>query len=125
MKRALLAAGAVLLVSAPAFAQSSSVTIEKRSYSTSTSTVPEVGSTTSTVVIAPQAPPPPKVVTPPPPPGPGVAWIPGHWMWRPAQATFVWINGRYAEPPHVHAAWVPGRWAQRPQGWVWVGGHWD
>jgi WXXGXW repeat (2 copies) len=87
--------------------------------------VPAVGSTTSTVVIAPQAPPAPRIVPPPPPPRPGVVWLPGHWAWRPARATFVWIHGRYAEPSQLHAAWVPGHWAQRPQGWVWETGHWD
>ena len=75
MRRTLLTAGAVLLLTAPAFAQSS-VTIEKKETVTK---VPESGSTVSTVVVAPNPPPPPQAETPPPPPGPTVVWTPGRW----------------------------------------------
>jgi YXWGXW repeat-containing protein len=123
MRRALLAAGAIVVLAAPAFAQSSSVTVEKRTW-TETKTVPEVGSTVSTVVIAPKPPPAPRVEAPPPPP-PGEAWVPGHWAWNSGTVAYVWTPGHFARPPRVHAAWMPGHWAQRPNGWVWVEGHWN
>lgn len=124
MRRALLAAGAVLIMAAPAFAESSSVTIEKRSVTTER-TVPEVGSTVTTTIIAPTPPPAPQAETPPPPPGPGVAWIPGHWAWEQAQTNYTWVHGRYAEPPRAHAAWVAGHWVPQAHGWIWEEGHWD
>ena len=121
MRRTLLTAGAVLLLTAPAFAQSS-VTIEKK---TITKDEPASGSTVSTVVVAPNPPPPPQAETPPPPPGPSVVWTPGHWSWNPAGHTYAWVAGKYLEPPRARAAWIPGRWAQRPEGWVWQEGRWD
>ena len=126
MKRALIIAGVLALAAGPAFA-ASSWTVEKDTYSStsSTSVVPESGSTVSTTIIAPAAPPPPRAEVPPPPPGPGVAWVPGHWMWQPGTAAYAWINGRYAQPPRVGVAWEPGHWARRPSGWMWLEGHWD
>ena len=121
MRHTLLTAGAVLLLTAPAFAQSS-VTIEKKETITK---VPESGSTVSTVVVAPNPPPPPQAETPPPPPGPTVVWTPGHWSWEPGARNHVWIAGKYLEPPRPRAAWIPGRWVQRPEGWVWQDGRWD
>ena len=124
MKRALLVAGAVALLAAPAFAESSSVTIEKHTVTTS-KTVPQSGSTVSTVVVAPSPPPPPRVEAPPGPPNPQMVWMQGHWSWNPDTRGYVWVHGKYAEPPHLHAAWVPGHWTKHPQGWVWESGHWD
>jgi len=120
MRRALLAAGAVLILSAPAFADT--VTIEKR---TITRDVPESGSTVPTVVIAPTAPPPPQIETPPPAPGPTAVWMPGHWNWNTERQAYVWIDGRYGEPPRERAAWIPGHFIQGPAGWTWEEGHWD
>ncbi|TMJ56423.1 MAG: hypothetical protein E6G81_13895, partial [Alphaproteobacteria bacterium] len=79
MRGLLVAAGALLLFAAPAFAQSSTTTIEKR---TITKETPAVGSTVSTTIIAPNPPPAPRVETPPPPPGPRMVWTPGHWTWE-------------------------------------------
>ena len=121
MRQALLTAGAVLLLTGPALAQGS-VTIEKK---TITKEVPETGSTVSTVIVAPNPPPPPQAETPPPPPGPSVVWTPGHWNWNRDTHGYVWIGGKYLEPPRARAAWLPGRWAQRPEGWVWQEGRWD
>jgi hypothetical protein len=120
MRRALLTAGAVLILSAPAFADE--VTIEKK---TITKTVPESGSTMSTEIIAPTPPPPVQVEVPPPPPAPGVAWVPGHWRWSPEAQRYVWLRGKFIEPPREHAEWVPGRFVERPDGWVWKEGRWD
>jgi len=122
MRRLLVAAGAVLLFTAPAFAQSS-VTVEKKT--TITKEEPTVGSTVSTTIIAPSPPPAPRVEAPPPPPGPRMVWVPGHWSWERDKATYVWMGGKYMEPPREHAAWVPGRWSQRSEGWTWQEGRWD
>jgi hypothetical protein len=123
MMRALMIAGAALLIAGPALADEVT-TYEKSTTTTTTSEMPAVGSTTSTVVIAPTAPPAPRVEVPPPPPGPAVAWIPGHWSWSPGSAGYVWSAGRYAEPPRAHASWDAGRWVHHGHGWVWEEGHW-
>ena len=121
MKRALLTAGAILVLTAPAFAQSS-VTIEKK---TITKEIPESGSTVSTVIVAPNPPPPPRAEAPPPPPGPEMVWTEGHWSWKSDARDFVWVEGKYAMPPRPRAAWMPGRWVQRTEGWVFEDGRWD
>ena len=121
MRRLFVAAGALLVLSVPAFAQTST-TIEKKTITTET---PAVGSTVSTTIIAPTAPPAPRVETPPPPPGARMVWGPGHWSWERDKATYAWIGGKYMEPPREHAAWVNGRWVQRPGGWLWEEGRWD
>jgi len=121
MRRALLATGAALLLAAPALADQVTITTK-----TITKDVPETsGSTVPTVVVAPNPPPPPEAEIQPPVPGPGVAWIPGHWSWEPDAHNFVWLHGRYMEPPHTDAAWLPGRWVERDQGWVWEDGRWN
>lgn len=120
MRRVLLAASAVLVMAAPAFADE--VTIEKK---TITREEPQSGSTVSTVVVAPTPPPPPRAEAPPPPPGPAVVWTAGHWSWNPDTHTYVWVAGRYLEPPRAHAAWVPGNWVKTADGWVWEEGRWD
>ena len=121
MKQALIAAGAIVVFSVPAFADDQ-VTIEKR---TIIREVPGSGSTAPTEIITPTPPPPVRVEVPPPPPGPGVAWRPGHWRWSRAEQAYVWVPGRFIEPPRAQAAWVPGRFVQRPDGWIWVEGRWD
>ncbi len=126
MRRALIAAGAALILGAPAFAQD--VTIEKKTTTTTTEIikeVPETGSTVSTVIIAPRPPPALQVEIPPPPPGPAMVWTAGRWSWNPDTQTYGWVRGKYLEPPRVHAAWVPGHWTQRSGGWVWVDGRWN
>jgi hypothetical protein len=128
MRRALLAAGAALIFAGPAFA-ADEVTIEKRTTTTTTKEVisepPASGSTVSTVVIAPNPPPEPRVEVRPAPPGPSVVWVGGHWRWAPAERNFVWVPGKYAEPPRARAAWIPGRWVNRPDGWIFEQGRWD
>lgn len=136
MRRALLAAGAALIIAGPAFA-ASDVTIEKETTTktitkdlpetttTITKDIPESGSTVSTVIVAPNPPPPLRAEIPPPPPGPGVAWIAGRWSWSPDTHTYVWSPGEYREPPRAHAAWLPGRWIPGHGGFVWEEGRWD
>ena len=128
MRRAFLAAGAALIFAGPAFA-ADEVTIEKKTITTTTKEVttepPASGSTVSTVVIAPNPPPEPRVEVRPPSPGPSVVWVGGNWRWAPGERNFVWVPGKYVEPPRARAAWVPGRWMQRPDGWVFEDGRWD
>lgn len=125
MKRALLAAGAVLLLSSPAFADQ--VTIEKKTITRDTANpdAPGSGSTVSTVVIAPTAPPAPQAEMRPAAPMPTAVWMPGHWSWNPERQAYLWVKGSYAEPPRAQAQWVPGHFDQQPDGWVWRDGHWD
>jgi hypothetical protein len=61
----------------------------------------------------------------PAPPGPNVVWVGGNWRWAPAEHNYLWMPGKYAEPPRAHAAWVPGRWIKRGDGWVFEDGRWD
>ena len=121
MKRTLLTAGAVLILAAPAIAQTSTV-IEKK---TITKESPETGTTVSKVIIAPNPRPAPRAETPPPAPGPRVVWTPGHWSWNPDTHAYAWLTGKYLAPPREHAAWVPGRWQHRGDGWMWEEGRWD
>jgi hypothetical protein len=129
MKRALLAVGAAVIFAAPAIA-ADNVVIEKRTTTTTTTKevtpdVPGSGSTVSTVVLAPNPPPEPRVEVRPPAPGPSVVWVGGNWRWSTPEKNFVWVPGKYVEPPRARAAWVPGRWMQRPDGWVFEDGRWD
>jgi hypothetical protein len=52
-----------------------------------------------------------------------MVWVPGHWGWERDQ--YVWLDGKYMEPPREHAAWTAGRWVERPNGWMWEEGRWD
>ena len=110
MRRALLAASAALIFAVPALADE--VTVEKKTTTTTTTReVPKSGSTVSTVIVAPNPPPPPRDEIAPPAPGPAMVWMTGHWMWNPDAQSYVWVHGKYAEPPREHAAWAPGHWA--------------
>lgn len=120
MRHVLLAASAVAILAAPAFADE--VTIEKK---TITRDETRSGSTVPNIIVAPNPPPAPEVEVPPPPPRPTMVWMSGHWRWSPETQSYVWTRGRFAEPPRPQAAWIAGRWLQRPEGWVWQEGHWD
>jgi outer membrane lipoprotein SlyB len=77
--------------------------------------------TTATTVVVAQPPPPPPVETIYVSPGPGYIWCPGEWQWR---GTWVWVNGRWAYPPHRSAVWVGGYWTRGQRGYVHVSGRW-
>ncbi len=49
-------------------------------------------------------------------------WVPGYWTYR--DARWVWIPGRWANPPSTGSHWVPGHWDYTNRGWVWTPGHW-
>ena len=69
-------------------------------------------------------PPPPvrEVVPPPPPEHRDWAWHNGYHRWD--GRAYVWVPGRYEQPPYAHAHWVEGHWAHRGGSWVWIEGHW-
>jgi WXXGXW repeat (2 copies) len=77
-------------------------------------------------VIVEKAMPAPIVEPVPPQPRPGMAWVPGHWVWRPRLAEWFWVRGHYIAGvvPPMPAAIVetppPGPSAVH----VWVRGHW-
>jgi hypothetical protein len=123
MWRALITVGAVVALTAPAFAAETTTVIEKRT--TVTREVPGSGTTVTTTAIAPNPPPPPRVEVAPPLPFPAAVWTPGHWRWNPGQQDYSWVGGVYLSAPQGHAVWVPGDWRQEPPGWVWTEGRWD
>jgi hypothetical protein len=57
-------------------------------------------------------------------PGPGYYWVPGYYDWVPARANYVWVEGRWALPPHPHAVWVAPRYTRRRGGYLYLHGHW-
>jgi len=56
------------------------------------------------------------------PPGRDYVWIDGYHRWD--GNAYVWVSGRWEQPPHPHARWVAHKWAKREGGWVLVEGHW-
>jgi hypothetical protein len=69
------------------------------------------------------APPAPIVETRVVAPGPGYVWVGGYHRWD--GAAYVWVPGRWAQPPRPHAVWVGGRWVHHGHhGWYWKEGHW-
>ena len=74
-------------------------------------------------VVVRQAPPALREDMRPPPPAPTHAWVPGYWTW--GNNEWVWVHGRWEQPPERMAAWVPGQWTQRGEDWVWRAGHWQ
>jgi WXXGXW repeat (2 copies) len=73
------------------------------------------------IVIA-TAPPPLQAETPSPVTGPGMTWIPGHWMWNGQQ--HIWAPGHWDRPPMMGARWVPARWVRRGPMWMYQPGRW-
>jgi hypothetical protein len=55
-------------------------------------------------------------------PGPGYVWIRGHHQWDGGR--YLWVAGRWEQPPHRHAKWKSGRWQHNHQGWYWIEGRW-
>jgi len=104
-------------------AQSSTITREKVITKETTITPGPGAPGPGAEVIVRQAPPPPRDDVRPPPPAPSQVWVPGYWTW--GNNEWVWVFGRWQQPPERMATWVPGQWTQRGDEWVWRGGHWQ
>ena len=55
-------------------------------------------------------------------PSPRHVWIDEEW--EPRGNDYVFVGGRWAEPPREHQRWVPGHWRSTPRGDMWIAGHW-
>ena len=55
-------------------------------------------------------------------PSPRHVWIDEDW--EPRGGTYVFVGGRWAEPPHPGWIWMPGHWKETPRGHMWIRGHW-
>jgi hypothetical protein len=73
-------------------------------------------------VVVRVGPPPAVVERPGPPLHPGWVWIPGYYRWNGHR--YLWVPGRWVNPPRPHAYWVPGRWVARGGGYTWIAGYW-
>ena len=56
-------------------------------------------------------------------------WVPGFWDLRgdrndAARAGWVWVHGRWIEPPVPHAQWDPGHWGWSDNWYTWIPSHW-
>ena len=56
------------------------------------------------------------------PPSRNHVWIQGYHNWDGQR--YVWVQGRWEEPPRARGRWVAHRWVHRHGGWVLVEGHW-
>jgi hypothetical protein len=74
------------------------------------------------VRIGPPPPRPVEVIPPVPHEHPNWAWHAGYHRWD--GHGYVWVPGRFEEPPYRGARWVDGHWAHRGGGYVWIEGHW-
>lgn len=72
--------------------------------------------------IVPQAPPALPTETIVVAPGADYAYCRGEWSW--SGSTWVWIPGRWVNPPYRGAIWVDTYWVRGPHGWYRVAGHW-
>ncbi|MGO9482256.1 MAG: hypothetical protein ACLP05_10825 [Candidatus Kryptoniota bacterium] len=59
------------------------------------------------------------------PPHRGMAWVAGHYDWRPKPHRYEWVRGYWARPPHPNDTWVEGRWEKRHGEWVYTEGKWN
>jgi hypothetical protein len=55
-------------------------------------------------------------------PSPRHVWVDEEW--EPRGGSYVFVGGRWAEPPHGRAHWVPGHWKHHDRGDYWIPGHW-
>jgi hypothetical protein len=49
-------------------------------------------------------------------------WIDEDWEAR--GNDYVFVGGRWAEPPRDNDVWIAGHWRRRHHEWVWIPGHW-
>jgi hypothetical protein len=50
-------------------------------------------------------------------------WIQGYHNWDGGH--YVWVQGRWEQPPRMRAHWVAHHWVHRNGGYVLVEGHWS
>jgi len=55
-------------------------------------------------------------------PGRDYKWIQGHQMWN--GGGYVWVPGRWEQPPRPRARWEAHRWKHQKGSWVFVEGRW-
>ena len=55
-------------------------------------------------------------------PSPRHVWIDEEW--EPRGGSYVFVGGRWAEPPHPGWRWEAGHWGDRGHGHYWKPGHW-
>ena len=55
-------------------------------------------------------------------PGPAYVWVAGHHVWRPAARRYVWVPGKWVQPPRGKTVWVAPRYDRRRG--VFVAGYW-
>jgi hypothetical protein len=56
-------------------------------------------------------------------------WVPGFWDLLgdrnyTVRAGWVWVHGRWIEPPVPHAQWDPGHWGWSDNWYTWIPAHW-
>jgi hypothetical protein len=66
-------------------------------------------------------PPEPRTESKPAAPGPGVVWVPGHYM--PVKGEWRWVRGEWAVPATPISVWIPARWDEKKQ--QWAPGYWQ
>ncbi|HXB62470.1 MAG TPA: hypothetical protein VNU94_06435 [Acidobacteriaceae bacterium] len=70
-----------------------------------------------------RTPPPLRYERRPDAPGPGYAWVDGYWGNQGGR--YVWIGGRWQQPPYEGAYWNHPHYDHYQQGWQYHEGHWD
>ena len=55
-------------------------------------------------------------------PSPRHVWIDEDW--EPRNGSYVYVGGRWAEPPNPGGRWIQGHWKHKRKGWMWIAGHW-
>ena len=73
-------------------------------------------------VYVPTRPPVAIIETRPIAPARGYVWIPGYHRWD--GRAYVWVGGRWDEPPRGHRRWAAGQWRHHRNGWYWSEGRW-
>ena len=69
-----------------------------------------------------QPPPPPKAENRPKSPDKNAVWQAGNWRYY--SGHFVWVEGRWAQPPRPHAAYTPPQWEIRDGNNMFTEGYW-
>ncbi len=52
----------------------------------------------------------------------GWVWQPGYYRWDGRR--YIWVGGRWVNPPYGGARWVSGYWRRSGGGYIWVAGRW-